>query len=284
MNFKYLLSMACLVLMGCYADSGVNPSEKYPKNLQTSFKVSAQNLPACDASLEGKAAAINSFFYEVYVCSENVWIYLRNATPIDTSVQKYQASDMFPKNEIGSVVDSRDGQIYKTVKIKTQVWFAENLRYGFLSRESFCHFNYGTNVEKVGCLYTWNDLFPSYSSKDLCPNGFHVPSREEWLTLFDAVGGIATAGDMLRTPTSYSGDQAVNAYGFSIYPVGYYSENDYGVGSFWLEESFAPFWSSAMYSGDSPNAYAVFFYTSESSATIRNDSKKYGYSARCVRD
>ena len=124
----------------------------------------------------------------------------------------------------GSLTDSRDGRVYRTVKIGSQVWMAENLNYRGSDADFRCYDDQPENCEILGGLYLW--------SRNLCPDGWHLPSRAEWNTLFEAVGGISVAGQMLRSrsgwPTIYNGDDPFGfsalPAGFNVYVIPFYSE------------------------------------------------------------
>jgi hypothetical protein len=81
-------------------------------------------------------------------------------------------------NDVQSLVDERDGHIYKTVKIGSQVWMAENLNYAVHDNESLVRcqpYNHSVDNGKIyGMLYSFRAL------DGAAPKGWHVPSIDEW--------------------------------------------------------------------------------------------------------
>ena len=110
--------------------------------------------------------------------------------------------------------DLRDDQVYKTVKIGSQIWMAENL--AFKTSDAICgEMEYLT---LYGCLYPWVD------AKKACPGNWHLPSQEEWNTLIEFVGDSLTAGKILKATTTWSDKghykDGTDDYGFTALPSG----------------------------------------------------------------
>ena len=191
---------------------------------------------ACTAMSGGESIIWNG---RTYVCSDTAW---RQENVYNLDKSSFFASDVV----YGSLTDERDGQVYKTVKIGTQVWMAENLNYADSLKDvvlqdgaSFCYDHDDDNCAVGGRFYRWaaamgllskynnykadETLLKSSNHRGLCPEGWHIPDTTEWNTLIATVGkGNASA---LKTTSAWLFDAdsigaATNSTGFSAAPTG----------------------------------------------------------------
>ena len=181
----------------------------------------------------------------------------------------------------GTLVDTRDGQTYKTVVIGSQTWMAENLNYETADSHSYIYD--GHQAKK--CLYTW------YAAMKACPNGWHLPSGAEFKTLFDAVGGSESAGRMLKSTGGWIGaGNGTDAFGFSALPAGGWDGNRFfdfdGTGAYsWSStecNSDSAYHLALYYGGDVACLLALYFY--DDAAHLAYSDKYNMFSVRCLRD
>ena len=209
---------------------------------------------------------------------------------------------------MGFMTDERDGQIYKTVTIGNQIWMAENLNYahtgipytyyrGDSDSSSWCYGNIAENCTKYGRLYTWAtamdsiaefsdngkgcgyyvECSPIYPVRGICPSGWHLPTQDEWDTLFTVVGGRSTAYEVLKSTSGWSKyGNGTDAFGFNVLPAGL--RDLYGDFAFGGAE--ARFWSSST-AGYGLGAENVIF---DFQAGVGGVNWNYGFSVRCVKD
>ncbi len=183
----------------------------------------------------------------------------------------------------GTFTDPRDGQTYKTVKIGSQIWMAENLNYEFL--DSYCVDDDRENLKKYGRLYTYK------SAQVARPDGWHIPSKEEWDKLEKFVADTLFRGDKdyvgyaLKSRSGWEEYEdegkpgnGSDAFGFGALPAGYRS----GDGTFAGVLERAYFWSST-----ESGAYYAFYRKLYYDVTVlftHGNNKDNAMSVRCVKD
>ena len=171
--------------------------------------------------------------------------------------------------------DSRNGKIYKTVKIGNQVWMAENLDYE--TGEAVCgEMEYLT---LYGCLYSWDE------AKTACPVGWRLPSQAEWNTLIEFVGDSATAGKILKATIKWSDKghykDGTDDYGFTALPGGVRLPQK-GKTHQSFVNSGAFFWSATEVDDDE-SLTLVLRYENDA-ATLFENYKDAGVSVRCLKN
>ena len=208
-----------------------------------------------------------------------------------------QSSDGETSVSTGTMTDSRDGQTYKTVTIGTQTWMAENLNYE--TANSYCYDDDASYCTKYGRLYTWaaamdsvgtwstngkgcgynKTCSPTYPVRGVCPEGWHLPTEEEFETLFTAVGGQSTVGKVLKSTSEWnSSGNGTDAFAFSALPAGFRGSN----GIYLYEGYGAYFWSST--EDGSYYAYYMALRYGNDDAYLDGNNELNGFSVRCLKD
>ena len=168
--------------------------------------------------------------------------------------------------------DSRDGRRYKCVRIGSQVWMAENLSFT-IDNAIGCYYENDEKYKKYGRLYDWVEAL------SIAPEGWHLPTKEEWETMTAFIGGDGVEGKKLKadSPLWKDNGNGTDEYGFSALPGGY----GYSFGSFDNVGGSGSWWSANEY--DSRKAYYRDMLYSEL-AYWDHYYKSYLFSVRCLRD
>lgn len=189
-----------------------------------------------------------------------------------------------------------ENNIYKIVRIGSQIWMAENLRatkyndgtpiqlvtnnnsWENLTSPAYCWYQNNINYKSTfGALYTGYTVL----TEKLCPDGWHVPTYDEWITLRDYLGDSSAvqlkSKDMWEICYPYI-LAGTDKYGFKALPSGWRT----GDGTFVTFGTEASYWSSTKektYTGWSTNlvCYANNLRDWDLSLVM-------GYSVRCVKD
>jgi uncharacterized protein (TIGR02145 family) len=203
-----------------------------------------------------------------------------------------------PDVTYGSVTDI-DGNKYKTIGIGSQTWMAENLNavsfndgtpvtfireatvWQSLTTPGYCWYNYDSI--SYGGLYNWYAINSTDNGgKNICPDGWHVPSDSDWETLMTYLGGKEDAGAKLKETGSlhwYSTSPSItNETGFTAIPAGY---RNYG-GSFNSIKRYGYWWSATEFSA--ADAYCRNMNYGYNSVERTSSNKKSGLSVRCIKD
>jgi len=230
--------------------------------------------------------------------------YYVRAYAINESDTVYGESEQFITGEpyTGSAcpgqttVTDADGNIYNTIKIGDQCWMAENLRVGIAidinaspadnaDMEKYCYDDNASNCGNYGGLYRWEEMMQYETISDkvaqgICPEGWHIPSDDEWKTLESYLGmnqsvlnnsGLrgAQQGAMLRAGGS-SGFMALLGGLRTSTPE--YSD---------IEKT-GYYWSSTAY--DHEYAWCRMIYSDTGSVGRYNRSKEQAMYVRCIKD
>lgn len=152
----------------CYKDEWGNGFSIEPDILE-----SKDDLGECNEENEGEMFRVpRDTIFDTYACENGEWIsdFGGNSDePVDpATVVK------------GTFTDERDGKTYKTVKIGTQTWMAENLNYK--TEDSFCYDDKDEYCEQYGRIYLYT------IAKNICPEGWRHPTDAEWAVLYQNMG------------------------------------------------------------------------------------------------
>ena len=197
----------------------------------------------------------------------------------------------------GTVKDA-DSNSYKTVKILTQIWMAENLKttkyndgtkipqinsqvkWAALTSAAYCTYDTTKNADTIKAF---GYLYNSYTvlTNKLCPKGWHVPFEADWLDLAKNLGGATIAGAKLENNQSkywVNNTIANNKSAFSAEPAG----NRNSIGVFENEGTSTSYWSFNEF--NTLNSYTRNLTNNTSAITQNIEKKTSGFSIRCLND
>ena len=244
-----------------------------------------------------------------FVCSSVAAVLIacgssKNVTELSENAAKNAGSSsvaLDASNPFGTLIDSRDGQVYKTVKIKDQTWMAENLN--FETEGSKCFQDIASNCALYGRMYSWGAAMdssatfsangkdcgmkvscsPTYPVQGVCPAGWHLPSLDEWKTLFSLLEKKDTGGFSLRSKDAWNkirSHKGTDEYGLCVLPAEAKFVNNAYRNTHVMADENTGFWTSSDF--DALSAYVVSFYNEK--VTTDQDYKHLNFYIRCVKD
>ena len=160
--------------------------------------------------------------------------------PVESSSSEMSSSSSSALNSIydaenNTLTDLRDGHVYKTVTIGTQIWMAENLNYlpedtagTIWAGKSLCgggewHTKMEGDCSVYGRLYEEDFTKQTIYIQKICPNGWSLPTMTQYQTLIAFLGDNAVNKMKIEGSNYWKLDDTANNSGFSAIPAGYFS-------------------------------------------------------------
>lgn len=204
-------------------------------------------------------------------------------------------ADTTPPPSCGTTVTDIDGNVYDVVEIGSQCWMQENLKtatyndgtpiptgltdgeWDIATTGAYAIYqDNSANDDIHGKLYNWYAV----ETGKLCPQGWHIPTKAEFETLINFVGGSSQGGALKSTNLwDVPNVGATNSSGFTALASGSRLETFWGY--FGLGSD-AHFWSTT--EGLDGGAEHMLLSTYETDVLVESYPKLNGFSCRCVKD
>ncbi|MCQ2351537.1 MAG: hypothetical protein MJ003_06145 [Paludibacteraceae bacterium] len=265
------LAGALLVLSACKKGDGKEPE---PKIDPTSERCNASDYPQVTIGTQ-------TWMAENYRCSK-----------YDTQSEAYNASWL-----TNNTVPTSESSVYTPYYTDASDKSKWDKKYDYSDNLT------DAQIKKLGYIYNWAAAVGVENGEDygtqpfsgnrqgVCPNGWHIPSLEEWKTLVDYIEktdgkGTKTAGKHLKTTSGWYDEgtpqtypQGLDSYSFAGLPAGF------GEGSsVCFVGTDIGFWSATPYESNINNAYCRYLNCYVDDLDDSGSNKKYGRSVRCVKD
>jgi len=146
---------------------------------------------------------------------------------------------------------------------------AENLNFNSYEG-SYCHSNDPDNCLDYGRLYKWS------SADFACPDGWHLPTNEDWDLLLDYLENNA---QIMKSDHGWLAEMhGSNSSGFNVLPASYYTE----FGEFMAIGGYAFFWTATEDTGDV--AWCRYFSYNRDVVEKNTYNKNNAFSVRCLKN
>jgi len=239
------------------------------------------------------------FSMNILSAQDTMYVHQPSGNILVIPISQIDSVTFYYDGEIFETVIDIDGNIYRVVTIGSQKWMASNLKvtrlndgspipnvtdnaeWSDLTTPAYCWYdNNIAHKNLYGGLYNWYVA----GSSNICPEGWHVPTDEEWTQLTTYLGGEAEAGGKLKeSGTIHWKDPntgATNETGFTALPGGRrYQEGEFQdlgeVGRWWTSTEHESFEIAAWYRQMKFDGRNVFRH---------NLRKIHGYCIRCIKD
>lgn len=247
-----------------------------------------------------------------------ILILLLIALACSTSTDDIDDESDSPNPNLDEFTDQRDGKTYKIVQVGNQIWMAENLAYlpqvsaaangptyenyeQFENQQFYYVYGYNDNLtsdakttdnyKTCGALYDWN------AARNACPDGWHLPTKQEWETLADYIsenhgsyskqtyerGEIAweQVGGHLKSSSNWNNSgNGTDDYDLKCIAGGF-RNND---GNFYGRGNACRFWTSSASNNQPNEKFGVALNDYSQTLELLLAQGIDGFSVRCIKD
>jgi uncharacterized protein (TIGR02145 family) len=232
---------------------------------------------------------------------------------LDGGAINQQEFELMKAEILGTIAAVPDKEVITTKfkstnKIGFQIWMAENLNVsvfrngdpipeaktdsdwknaGAKGKPAWCyHEDNSNNKHGFGKLYNW---FAVNDSRGLAPEGWHIPSDQEWDGMIEKHGGEEEAGKHMKSKTGWNNDEegnsgnGTNKLGFNALPGGY---RKYAPKEFKAIGEYTGFWIATEFDADViPNSGNMCELIDATDDTCLGPWPKIsGFYVRCIKD
>lgn len=261
---KMIYALVIVLSLTFFACSDENPSDIFvnPPNNESSSSIFVE-------SSSSEEFGLSSSSFDIFSSSSEI------------------SSSTWAPYSYGELIDERDGQVYKTIKIGEQTWMAENLNFAYAlptSKKDSSHTNNKPESrDKYGKLYRWSIAMdsaavfsldgkgcgdevncgsqPSKGVRGVCPENWHIPNETDIKNIID-----------------YSKESNDKLIWLEHY--WFLTENEDNEFKTEMELQYNSFWTSEQLDKD----YAKGLYFKIYKTSTNSTPKPVAYPVRCVKD
>lgn len=225
---------------------------------------STNSNPTTDDNTTTNGSGNDNFSCTVTGLSSNTTYYTRAYVTNNVGIGYGNIVTFTTQENSTNTLTDFDGNTYNTISIGSQIWLAENFKcthttVGDILNGVYTYDDNDANADLYGRLYTFQ------ASIEACPEGWHLPTNEEFNILISLLG--ANAGDKLKE----NGSSGFNAKMSGIYN-----------GAFGHLGEMTSFWTSTVVGDD--HATVKLIINNESDTRSDNTLVNTALSVRYIRD
>lgn len=203
-----------------------------------------------------------------------------------------------------------EGNIYNVIVIEDDCWMAENLKttkyndntpitniientvWKNSQNAAYCWYNNDESYKEIyGAMYNYHAV----ASDKLCPDGWHVPTDDEWKRLEGTIDGNYAVGDPIWDTQGWRGSDigaklkagddwlatgtGTDEYGFTALAGG---ERDGQSGEFQRLNEWGNWWAHK--NADESDVFRRYLSSQNNNIARFNCNPASGYSVRCIKD